>query len=58
VVLLSRILHDWDADRCGRLLRLAHGLLRPGGAVLVCEMLLQPDRLGPVPVLMQDLNML
>ncbi|KAG2440085.1 hypothetical protein HXX76_004199 [Chlamydomonas incerta] len=58
LVLLSRILHDWDAPRCGQLLALAHGLLRPGGAVLVAEMLLQPDRLGPPAALLQDLNML
>ncbi|KAG2454839.1 hypothetical protein HYH02_000671 [Chlamydomonas schloesseri] len=58
LVVLSRILHDWDAPRCAQLLALAHGLLRPGGAVLLAEMLLQPDRLGPPAALLQDLNML
>ncbi len=53
MVVLSRILHDWDPPRCARLLRLAHSLLAPGGALLVAEMLLQDDRLGPAPVLMQ-----
>ncbi|GLC42618.1 hypothetical protein PLESTB_001119700 [Pleodorina starrii] len=58
LVILSRILHDWDPPRCLQLLRLVHRLLRPGGAVLVAEMLLEPDRLGPLPALLQDLNML
>ncbi|GFR42007.1 hypothetical protein Agub_g2821, partial [Astrephomene gubernaculifera] len=58
VVVLSRILHDWDSPRCSSLLSLARRLLRPGGSVLLAEMLLQPDRLGPLPVLLQDLNML
>ncbi|PNW84557.1 hypothetical protein CHLRE_03g148800v5 [Chlamydomonas reinhardtii] len=58
LVVLSRILHDWDGPRCAQLLARVHGLLRPGGAVLVAEMLLQPDRLGPPAALLQDLNML
>ncbi|PNH11656.1 Acetylserotonin O-methyltransferase, partial [Tetrabaena socialis] len=58
LVILSRIIHDWDDARCVQLLRLAHRLLRPGGAVLLAEMLLRPDRLGPPAALLQDLNML
>ncbi|EFJ48756.1 hypothetical protein VOLCADRAFT_60120 [Volvox carteri f. nagariensis] len=58
VVVLSRILHDWDLPRCQQLLALSHRLLRPGGALLVAEMLLESDRMGPLPVLLQDLNML
>ncbi len=53
VVVLSRILHDWDLSRCEKVLALARSLLRPGGALLVAEMLLDPDRLGPVPALLQ-----
>lgn len=52
-MVLSRILHDWDGPRCAQLLARVHGLLRPGGAVLVAEMLLQPDRLGPPAALLQ-----
>lgn len=53
VVVLSRILHDWDLPHCQRLLALAHRLLRPGGSILVAEMLLDPDGLGPLPALLQ-----
>ncbi|GLI59491.1 hypothetical protein VaNZ11_001324 [Volvox africanus] len=58
VVVLSRILHDWDLLRCRQLLALSYRLLRPGGLLLVAEMLLDADRVGPLPVLLQDLNML
>ncbi|KXZ46784.1 hypothetical protein GPECTOR_40g518 [Gonium pectorale] len=58
LIVLSRILHDWDPPRCEVLLELSYSLLRPGGAVLVAEMLLQPDRLGPRAAVLQDLNML
>ncbi len=53
LIVLSRILHDWDPPRCAALLELSYSLLRPGGAVLICEMLLQHDRLGPRAALLQ-----
>lgn len=56
--ILARILHDWPDAECAQLLALVASKLHPGGAVLICEMLLDDDRMGPVPALMQSLNML
>lgn len=39
--------------RCRQVLALVHSKLAPGGVVLVCEMLLDPDGLGPLPALLQ-----
>jgi hypothetical protein len=55
---LSRVVHDWEQPRVEQLLALVHGLLPPGGALLLCEMLLEPGRMGPAPALLQSLNML
>lgn len=40
VVLLSRVLHDWEDDAAVRILSRAHAALSPGGRVFVLEMLL------------------
>lgn len=58
LVLLSRILHDWDEARCEQLLRAVWAKLPAGGAVLVAEMLLDESGTTPLEVLLQDLNML
>ncbi|OZJ06895.1 hypothetical protein BZG36_00256 [Bifiguratus adelaidae] len=58
--LLSRILHDWRDPLCLDLLRHLYTLLPssiPSG-VVICEMLLNDDGIGPVNANMQDLNML
>ena len=39
-----RILHDWPADDARRLLAKAWDALRPGGRVIVCEELRNPER--------------
>jgi acetylserotonin N-methyltransferase len=44
---VGRILHDWSEDKIGWLLRKIHTSLPPGGAVMVCEKLLDDDRNGP-----------
>lgn len=46
-VLLADIFHDWDDPRCRDLASRAFGALPPGGRVLVHEMLLDEDKLGP-----------
>jgi 3-hydroxy-5-methyl-1-naphthoate 3-O-methyltransferase len=48
-VLLSNVLHDWDAGQCRFLLGRTFESLDPGGCVLVHEMLLDDDRLGLAP---------
>jgi len=55
---LGRILHDWGDEKIGVLLRKIHAALPPGGAILLAETLLDDDHCGPVPSLMQSLNML
>ncbi|RMG10990.1 MAG: methyltransferase [Deltaproteobacteria bacterium] len=41
-VLLARVLHDWDDDRCLRILHHARAALDTGGVLFVVEMLLEP----------------
>ncbi len=55
---LGRILHDWGEDRITLLLAKVFAALPAGGALLIAERLLEEDRSGPLPALMQDLNML
>ncbi len=55
---IGRILHDWNLDRCLRLLTRVHQALPPGGALLIAETLLDDDHTGPRHALMQSLNML
>ncbi len=55
---LGRILHDWTEAKIGALLGKIHAALAPGGAVLVCEKMVDEDGAGPTWALLQDLNML
>lgn len=55
---LGRILHDWGGEKIDLLLRRIHAALPAGGGLLIAETLLDDDGLGPVPSLMQSLNML
>ncbi|HBY62483.1 MAG TPA: homocysteine methyltransferase [Solibacterales bacterium] len=55
---LGRILHDWTEEKGRRLLAKIHAALPAGGALLIAEKLLNPRHDGPVPALMQSLNML
>ena len=58
LVALGRILHDWNEEKIGRLLRRIHERLPVGGALLVAEKLLDDDRAGPSWAVLQSLNML
>jgi acetylserotonin N-methyltransferase len=55
---LGRILHDWSEEKITSLLGKIHRSLPAGGALLIQETVVNADRRGPVPSLMQDLNML
>jgi acetylserotonin N-methyltransferase len=55
---VGRILHDWSEDKIHRLLAAIHRALPAGGALLVGEKLLDPDRAGPRWAQLQSLNML
>jgi acetylserotonin N-methyltransferase len=55
---VGRILHDWDDEKAGILLRAVYRWLPPGGALLIAEKLLNEDGVGPLAANMQSLNML
>jgi acetylserotonin N-methyltransferase len=55
---VGRILHDWSEDKIRFLLSKAFEALPAGGGLLIAERLLADDKAGPVPALMQSLNML
>jgi SAM-dependent methyltransferase len=47
VVVLGHILHGFDADRARELLRRVHAAVRPGGAVLIYDRMIDDDRRDP-----------
>ncbi|MGD9571493.1 MAG: methyltransferase [Thermoleophilia bacterium] len=57
-VLLANVLHDWPADAAAAIVAEAAGLLRPGGALVIYEWLLDPGRDTPAPVAMFALMMM
>ena len=56
-VLLSNIFHDWPAEVCAELAAKAYESLPPGGRVMIHEMLLDADKLGPATPLRFSLLM-
>ncbi|MEV0808205.1 methyltransferase [Micromonospora sp. NPDC050200] len=58
VILLSMILHDWDVPTNRALLAKCYAALPPGGAVVVCELLLNDERTGPPEAALMGMNML
>ena len=55
---VGRILHDWSEDKIKLLLAKIYERLPKGGALLVCEKLLNDDKSGPRWAVLQSLNML
>ncbi|HEX6545451.1 MAG TPA: methyltransferase, partial [Bryobacteraceae bacterium] len=55
---LGRILHDWSEEKIFTLLKRIFAALPSGGGLLIAENLLNEDHSGPLPALMQHLNML
>jgi acetylserotonin N-methyltransferase len=55
---VGRILHDWSEEKIQRLLQKICERLPVGGALLVCEKLLDDDKSGPRWAVLQSLNML
>ena len=54
---MKHIIHDWDDERCGIILRLMREKLPKDGRVLVCEMVVSDDP-GPTPAKLLDIEML
>jgi acetylserotonin N-methyltransferase len=55
---VGRILHDWSEEKIRTLLAKIWQRLPAGGALLVAEKLLNNDKAGPMPAIMQSLSML
>jgi len=58
VILLSLIMHDWDEATNRTILRKCYDALPSGGAVVICELLVNDDKTGPVSGALMSLSML
>ena len=58
VLIMGMILHDWDLPTKKMLLSKAFASLPKGGALIVCEMLIDDERQVHLPGLLMSLNML
>ena len=58
VLVLGRVLHNWDLATKKMLLKKAHEALPAGGALIVYERLIDDDRRVNAPALLASLNML
>jgi hypothetical protein len=58
VIVLGRILHNWDLPTKQQLLRKAHDALPGGGALIVYERLIDDERRTSASALLASLNML
>lgn len=58
LILLSMILHDWSEQDGRRILRKCWEALPEGGALIVCELLVNDAKTGPPPGALMSLNML
>ncbi|XP_071404387.1 acetylserotonin O-methyltransferase isoform X2 [Pithys albifrons albifrons] len=56
--ILSKILHDWDDEKCKQLLTKVYKACKPGGGVLLVESLLNEDKSGPLETQLYSMNML
>ena len=54
----SMIFHDWPAEKCRFLAKKSFDALKPGGRIIVHEMLFNNDRSGPFPVAANNITML
>ena len=58
VLIMGRILHDWNLEEKRMLIRKAYQALPKDGAFLVCEMLIDDERRDNLMGLLMSLNML
>jgi SAM-dependent methyltransferase len=58
VLIMGHILHDWDLEQKRLLLKKAHAALPEGGALIVCEAIIDDDRRENAFGLLMSLNML
>src|SRR5215471_2877622 len=58
LVMLSRILHDWDDERAVVILRQCERAIEPGGRLLVMDQLMNPGSNRATNTVIADLQML
>lgn len=58
VLIFGHILHDWDLEQKKMLLQKAHRALKPGGAVIVYDAIIDDERTKNVFGLLMSLNMM
>jgi precorrin-6B methylase 2 len=58
VIVLSLIMHDWSESDDREILRKCYEALPRGGAVVICELLVNDEKSGPAPAALMSLNML
>jgi hypothetical protein len=58
VIVLGRVLHNWDIETKTMLLRKAYQAIPTGGAVIVYDMLIDDERRSSARGLLSSLNML
>jgi hypothetical protein len=58
VILLSMIMHDWTEEHDREILRKCFEAVPGGGAVIICELLVNDEKTGPAPAALMSLNML
>jgi SAM-dependent methyltransferase len=58
VLIMGRILHNWDLAAKKMLLRKAYDALSPGGALIICERLIDDQRRTATAALLMSLHML
>ncbi|ATE56064.1 MULTISPECIES: methyltransferase [Actinosynnema] len=58
LVMLSMILHDWDEEQCRAILRACFDAVRPGGQIMISELLVDDTKDGPLDATLMSLSML
>lgn len=58
VILLSMIMYDWSEQHDREILRKCYEALPSGGAVIICELLVNDELTGPPAAALMSLNML
>ncbi|XP_075449190.1 acetylserotonin O-methyltransferase-like [Ascaphus truei] len=56
--IMARIIHDWTEEKCSQLLNKIYKSCKPGGGLLLVEVLLNEDKSGPLTSQLLSLNML
>jgi 3-hydroxy-5-methyl-1-naphthoate 3-O-methyltransferase len=58
LILLSMIMHDWSEEDDRQILRKCYDALPSGGAVVICELLVNDEKTGPAAAALMSLTML